>query len=104
MSEEEKRIKILEFLGWSDFTRHSKMGTFMALRGTSPDGKKEQLAPNPLKNHNLVLEALRKLTFHQQTDYSRLLMHIYTDYPMTNAFLASTEDCVNALLKTLETP
>ena len=57
MSKEEQRIWILTFLGWKDLHRDSKLNNFRALRGVSPCGKENQIAPNPFNNLNVVREA-----------------------------------------------
>lgn len=49
MNEDQKRIKLLEILGWTDLKR---VGA--AMRGTSPKGQKNALAPNPFKNLNVT--------------------------------------------------
>jgi hypothetical protein len=52
MTTEEKRIKILEHLGWTELKR----GEF-CLRGTTPNGEKRVIPPNYFKS----LDSMRKL-------------------------------------------
>jgi len=61
MKPEDQRIAFLEYLGWTDLNRDSKLGNYRALRGTSPEGKKDQIAPNPLKDLNIIHKAEQKL-------------------------------------------
>lgn len=56
MNNETIRTAILEFIGWTDLTRKGKFGE-IALRGTSPEGKENQIAPNPVSS----LDALHEI-------------------------------------------
>lgn len=60
MDEDAQRIAILSSMGWSELKRTGRRGDdgpLGALRGTSPDGKRDQIAPNPLTNLNAIHEA-----------------------------------------------
>lgn len=55
MSPDEMRVKILTLLGWTNLTRSGRRGSdgpMGALRGTTPDGKPNQVSPNPTVNLN----------------------------------------------------
>lgn len=100
MTPEKQRIKILEFLGWRDLHRKG-----FALRGTNPEGKENQIAPNPLKNLNVIHEAEkllpRPLTEQEywQNGYGRFQMILseMVWLPIT----ADAEERSKALLKTI---
>lgn len=57
MNKENQRIAFLQHLGWTELNRDSKLGNYRALRGISPSGVKNQIAPNPLTNLNVIHEA-----------------------------------------------
>lgn len=71
-----KREKLLEILGWTNLNRDSKLGGYRALRGTSPQGVKNQVAPNPLKNLNAIHEIESHLYGDSQKRYIRELIDI----------------------------
>lgn len=94
MTKEEKRIKILEFLGWTDL----KKINFGALRGTSPEGIKNLIAPNPLTNLNAIADAEKKTgmqTTESSIDYFDNLNRISCPH------FASSQQRSDALIKTL---
>jgi len=68
-NQEEARVKILEFMGWSDLNRDSKLGGFRALRGVSPEGIPNQVAPNPLTDLNCVRLAVLALNTRQRNEF-----------------------------------
>ncbi len=60
MTPGEQRIVILEFMGWTELTRGGRRGLdgpVLALRGTSPEGIKGRLAPNPTMSLDSVRQA-----------------------------------------------
>lgn len=61
MDNDKQRIAFLQYLGWTELNRDSKLGNYRALRGTSPEGKKNQIAPNPLKDLNIIHNAEKVL-------------------------------------------
>lgn len=61
MNHEDQRIAFLEYFGWTDLNRESRIGNYRALRGTSPEGVKNQIAPNPLRDLNVINRAERFL-------------------------------------------
>lgn len=79
MKPEDQRIASLEYLGWTDLNRDSKLGNYRALRGTSPDGKKDQIAPNPLKDLNIIHEAERVLIEKSETNHGPDYWVMYMD-------------------------
>lgn len=78
---DEIRIKLLEFIGWTDLTRQRKFGVG-AIKGTSPEGNKDQYAPNPcmsLDSMFLVESFAKSQRKYDQLfwRYSRLLVERY---------------------------
>lgn len=72
MTPEQQRVTILEAIGWTDLSRTGRRGDdgpLGALRGTSPDMKKYQIAPNPLVNLNAMHEAEKALPEDKRLDY-----------------------------------
>lgn len=64
LSDDELRIKVLELIGWTNFSRTGRRGEDGpqgALRGTSPDGKPNRIAPNPVKNLNAIHDIIMSL-------------------------------------------
>lgn len=51
MENDAQRIAILQVMGWKDLKRSNSES---ALRGTDPEGEKNQIAPNPLVNLNVM--------------------------------------------------
>jgi hypothetical protein len=110
MTKEEKRIKILELLGWTNL----KKTNFGALRGTCPKGMKNSIAPNPLKNLNVIqevkiktittLELRVKWIGHLRDIVSLRMPKNKVGSPITNdvdLHFATYEENIDALLKTL---
>jgi hypothetical protein len=95
MTKEEQRIAILEYLGWTDL----KKINFGALRGTSPDGGKNVIAPNPLTNSNVMREALKQLPSDKLITYTCILIQMAVDGGFHH-LLATAEQQVEAYLKT----
>lgn len=65
----EKRIKLLEFMGWTDFNHNGN-----CLRGTDKDGRKNQHCPNPFTNLNYVREMLLALTPEKRGTFTCMLI------------------------------
>jgi hypothetical protein len=76
MKPEEQRIAFLQYLGWTELNRDSKLGNFRALRGTSPDGKTNQVAPNPLLDLNVIHEVEKQFSLPILVKYSANLKSI----------------------------
>ena len=76
MKSEAQRIAFLQYLGWTELNRDSKLGNYRALRGVSPDGKPNQIAPNPLLNLNIIHEAENTFTLSQLVKYASNLESI----------------------------
>jgi hypothetical protein len=95
MTKAEQRIKILEYLGWTNL----KKINFGALRGTSPDGSKNVIAPNPLTNSNAMREALKQLPSDKLITYTRVLIQMAVDRGFHH-LLATAEQQAEAYLKT----
>ena len=110
MTKEEQRIKVLECLGWTKL----KKINFGALRGTSPKGEKNSIAPNPLTNLNIIQEIKIKTitTLELRVKWINNLKDIVSlrmpknkvGSPLTNDIdlhFATCEEHVESLLKTL---
>lgn len=101
MTLEKQRIKILEFLGWRDLHRKG-----FALRGTNPNGKENQIAPNPLTNLNVMYEAEKLLPrplYHVEywsKGYGRFLT-LLSEMDWHHSISAPAEYRAKALLKTI---
>lgn len=101
MHKEKQRIAVLEYMGWTELSRSS----LMALRGTSPEGKTRQFAPNPFCNLDFIYEVEERLTYADVNDY---LIHLHQvtgkgkeggdNWMMIHA---SAEQRIEAILKTL---
>lgn len=69
-------------MGWTNLNRFSRMLNYRALRGTSPDGKPNQIAPNPLFDLNIIHVAEKSLTLDQDMKYNKLISNIgWCGYP-----------------------
>jgi len=108
MDSERKRIKILEFLGWTELTRKSKLGGFMALRGTSPEGKPNQIAPNPILNLNEARKALLFCKSKEEfcwgsfsIELNRVLERNHWD-SQAEILLATAEQICTAIIETIK--
>lgn len=99
MTKENQRIEFLQHLGWTDLNRDSKLGNYRALRGTSPSGVKNQIAPNPLKNLNVIHEAEKLLDEQQWMGYTSILWKTCGD--IRQDVCATAEQRLEAYLKTL---
>lgn len=114
MTKEEQRIKILEFLGWTDLKRIN----FGCLRGTNPEGYKNSIAPNPLKNLHAIKQATKRLEYQERRVFVQNLCiicdrdfgngeiepsDIYDPVEMSAMFIidAQTDQLCEAFLKTL---
>lgn len=76
MTPEKQRIAILTYMGWSNFSRlgrRGENGPETALRGTSPEGIKGQLCPNPLTNLNYIHEVEKHIPEDFWGDYHSML-------------------------------
>ena len=113
MTKEEKRIKILELIGWTDLKR----ANFGSLRGTNPDGYKNIIAPNPFMNLNVIqhikiktittLELRIKWINNLRDIVSLRMPKNKVGSPITNdvdLHFATCEENIDALLKTLNKP
>lgn len=72
MKTELQRIAILEHLGWTELSRTGRRGDngpMGALRGTTPEGVKGMIAPNPLTNLNVIREIEKTLKREQFAAY-----------------------------------
>lgn len=76
MNEDTIRIGLLEYIGWTELSRQRKFSVG-ALKGTSPDGKKDQYAPNPVKSLDSLREVERVLSDGRKHCWS--LMERYGD-------------------------
>jgi hypothetical protein len=99
MKPEEQRIAFLEYLGWTKLNRDSKLGNFRALRGISPDGKTNQVAPNPLLDLNVMHEAENNNLKCDQLDLYYCNLRDCCD---TTTWFASASERLEAFLKTVE--
>lgn len=89
---DELRIKLLEFIGWKDLSRESKFGQFVALHGTSPEGKKKQIAPNPtvsLDSMSKVEQFAREL-FNDKV-FRRYRFLIENAYPFSSSMIPAAD-------------
>lgn len=102
MKSEDQRIAFLQYLGWTDLIRDSKLGNYRALRGTSPEGKKNQIAPNPLTNLNVIHEARKTLiTINDRCMYANYLWDCMneTHWDMCDK---TAQEQLKAFLKTVD--
>lgn len=70
---------ILESKGWTELSRIGRRGEdgpVGALRGTSPQGRKGQIAPNPLRSLNAMHEAVKVLDYEQAEQFESELWAI----------------------------
>lgn len=109
MKPEEQRIAFLEYLGWTNLNRDSKLGGFRALRGTSPCGKKNQISPNPFTNLNVIHEAVKKFNLQDLVIYAWKLEDILvrdrhdtssSDEVWASCLIATPTQQLEAFLKT----
>lgn len=110
MTKENQRIAFLQHLGWTDLNRDSKLGNYRALRGTSPSGVKNQIAPNPLKNLNVIHDVYNESDVATQTLWYINLLNVVKNRCCENinrdslkilAINASPTERLEAYLKTL---
>ena len=97
MTQEEKRVKLLEWAGWTQI-HNSWRGEKI---GCIPNDSQKLPVPDPFSDLNACRELEKILTFHQETEYIANLMRAYKDYPMTKGFMASAEERAEAIGKTL---
>ncbi len=111
MKPEDQRIAFLEYLGWTNLNRDSKLGNYRALRGTSPEGKKDQIAPNPLVDLNIIYNvynisetALQTLWYINLLNVvkSRCCVNINRDSLKILAINAKPTERLEAFLKTVD--
>jgi hypothetical protein len=102
MKPKEQRIAILEFLGWTDL----KKINFGALRGTSPTGEKNSIAPNPLTNLNIIHKVEEKIPSNLRARYWSIICVLNSGKISLHGYFYSThvsaaQKC-EAILKTLD--
>lgn len=77
MTQSEKRVRILEWQGWTELStagRRGADGPVIVMRGTNPSGEKNQIPPNHFTNLNAMAEAENRLhTSSLQQTYAELL-------------------------------
>lgn len=103
MTPEKQRIAILTYMGWSNFSRlgrRGENGPETALRGTSPEGIKGQLCPNPLTNLNYIHEVEKTLDMEQSASYITRLCNKAGGWN-EKAVCASSKVRIKSLLATL---
>lgn len=103
MTIDEKRIKILEYLGWTEVKR--KGG---CLRGIDPDGVKDRIPPNHFTNLNAMYELEQLGTGNFVIEYERELIEVMIHDPeqptarLPFLWMATAEQRAEAFAKTLE--
>jgi hypothetical protein len=70
MNSDDQRTELLLLGGWTNLSRSGRRGTdgpVLALRGDSPEGKTNIIAPNPLMNEGAMRSLERKLGLDDRT-------------------------------------
>lgn len=96
-TEDQKRIKLLEYFGWTNLKREQ-----YALKGTSPFGEERKIPPNPLRSLDVVHWMELEIVLDNKL-YEKLLSIAHCEkYGDWNYWRADTETRVDCLIRLLE--